>query len=181
MRAARFFGIGVGVYSPPPLSSLPPRLPNFKIFGWGGWRPYLRPDLHLISSLVLRSISLRPDLFFSVPDLRACSWYSLVALCSWIEVASTLSQFRIVSVSLAIDSRTSSGSGRGCSVAGKLLSMTANLAVETFGRPNSQISFAIIVLPQRLRSTASALLLFLFQGCALCISSASLRMKLSMY
>ena len=46
---------------------------NFKIFGWGGWRPYLRPDLHLISSFVLRSISLRPDLFFSVPDLRACS------------------------------------------------------------------------------------------------------------
>ena len=127
-----------------------------------GWRPCLRRAACFFSSFCFSSISVRPDVFFWVPDLRACSWYSGAALCSWIELANMLSHFRIVSVAFSIEACC-------CSVAGKPSSI-ANLASEISGRPVCQIAFAIRTLPQRLRSTASALLLFLVQDCAFCLA-----------
>ena len=127
----------------------------------------------LFAFCTLRSFSVRPDVYFWVPDLRDCSLYSSESLCSWIELASLLSQFRIFSVSVVIESRC-------CCVAGKF-SDIADAASEIFGRPTCQINFAIIALPQRLRSAASALLLFSVKCWLFCVSVASFWMKSSMY
>ena len=92
-------------------------------------------------SLPVRTIVKKKAWLFDCTSVEknCASKEGAAALCSWIELASMLSQFRIVSVAAAIEFRTSCCSGRCCSVAGKTFSI-ANPASETFGRPTCQIT-----------------------------------------